>query len=235
MKNYLKFPIALLIVALGLLLSYCSEDDGLDTLGKEPTVTMRFFDITNLLKIAERDSMVTMQLNFVDSIRDTLQSLLAVSPSPTLDSVRLRDSLVAELDTLNNLITELRDTASTITSGNLAINSLTGEGAPGDLVFDSATSHTFPLSTTDDFSKFFINIDGQIDTLEVVYSRNTLKENSDIIIQALQLRVEAHTYDSIKMYCDDSLACTIFGDSPRQICLDSLTCISDDARLDIFF
>ncbi|HBH24328.1 MAG TPA: hypothetical protein DDY13_13005 [Cytophagales bacterium] len=203
-KNYIfapkgvgmkHWPIIFLTVVAAILLS--CEEDCLDcgVLNKEPFINLEF-RAQSIIDTLETET-------------DSLDSLIIVK-NIELDSLTGDDSLqlaneIQELSTWNDsLKTSLRDFEN-----GLVTVSITGDGANFLESFQDTTNNFFriPLNMNADISEIYFDYFNMIDTLRLSYRREVYTTLDEVRIEAVNLLVDYHSFDSLSDPSCDPTEC----------------------------
>ncbi len=167
-----------------------------------PQVNLAFFDIDSLNKAQAEIILLTDSLQRVNERIQNGETGL----QPIADQLQIE-------------IAELEQAVQDLQAGRTRVDQVMAEGSAGTISFmDSATLFPFPLNPMADQSVFFITIGEDQDTIGVMYERRVWDTLDVVRIDAKNIQVMFHSYDSVKVICD-------------SVCLES----SNETILEIYF
>lgn len=194
-----------LILSFLALLTFSCEENEPEIMGIEPFFNIRFINQDSISKLD----------NSIDLINDELQniadSLVAIDSlennNEDANYTANKESLNDQKKLLTTDRTNLNKIITLIKTGKVKISSLKGQNSAGTITYqDSLTSYNFPLNTHADFSRFIITIADIDYSLDVLYSRETVEQERDVLIKALNFDViEYAGFDSVKISQRDSI------------------------------
>ena len=172
-------------------LSNCEECDECGPSSNETYVNLKFFNIDSLNKINV----------YLTDLQDTLFNLDEEIANGNEELVPVRDSI-------QNVYDYYLSVTVNIKNGKIKVNEVYGMNGFGPIYFtdsttnDSLVNFRFPIDMNNDVSSFIIHINGFTDTLKVQYNRRNTMDNYTVLLEAVDLSLVEHTYDSVRIICN---------------------------------
>ncbi|MEO1049495.1 MAG: hypothetical protein AAFX87_02670 [Bacteroidota bacterium] len=196
------------------------EENELSIDGIDPFLRVRFFDNDSItlvadsvaifdLRLEELDSLLGIISAEIDTARDSLNTADSLFYQNLLEQLEAQQtSLEEEESERDSVRTIFTDIQSRLNSGEILLDSLTGDGAALTETFDEVqTEYIFRLNPNADISTFFISIRGNIDTLSLGYERVTQVIERNILVQAQNLDTLDHSFLKLEINCQDTATC----------------------------
>jgi hypothetical protein len=192
----------------------CSEED-IQIEDLEPFINVKFLNNRSLATLNVSLANINSQISVITTRITEIDALVDKTPFLTE-----KDSLNAEKVKLTAEKTAVNKLIDNINKGLVHFTELQAAGGTNPIPSkDTIGVHQFPLNSNATKSRFFITIDGIIDTIEFEYKLDTIFVENAIKIRAFMPTVIFNSFDSVS---DIS-------------CKNSTTCISNDASLTIYF
>ena len=172
-------------------LSNCEECDECGPSSSETYVNLKFFNIDSLNKINV----------YLADLQDTLFNL-------DEEIANGNEGLVPVRDSIQNVYDYYLSVTVNIKNGKIKVNEVYGMNGFGPIYFtdsttnDSLVNFRFPIDMNNDVSSFIIHINGFTDTLKVQYNRRNTMDNYTVLLEAVDLSLVEHTYDSVRIICN---------------------------------
>jgi SMC interacting uncharacterized protein involved in chromosome segregation len=195
---------------------------------KEPAVKVRFFNIDSLQKINSAIAAIDTAVKHLTTEKTALTTQLsALNTSLTSLNKQITEGnndLIPERDSVQAAIAEakarqteitteqaalaaakasLTKTAAVINKGTILITSITANGNKVSYS-DSASTFSLPLNMNATSQVYYFEIDGKVDSLELVYSfveELTAKSYTRLIGTNIERTDDKFSFDSVKVYC----------------------------------
>jgi SMC interacting uncharacterized protein involved in chromosome segregation len=221
--NYLHI---LVFLFAGTLLWSCLRE--VEPYEKEPAVKVRFFNIDSLQKINSAIAAIDTAVKHLTTEKTALTTQLsALNTSLTSLNKQITEGnndLIPERDSVQAAIAEakarqteitteqaalaaakasLTKTAAVINKGTILITSITANGNKVSYS-DSASTFSLPLNMNATSQVYYFEIDGKVDSLELVYSfveELTAKSYTRLIGTNIERTDDKFSFDSVKVYC----------------------------------
>ncbi len=178
------------------------EDQELEIDNLSPSVSAKFINADSLQKLNALIANIDQQVALIEDSTAALDTL--ISNGDETDYSANFESLDNQEDSLKSVKSTYNSIKTTINSGLLLIDQITGNGADV-LTFDgdSLTGYNLPLDVRSDFSELFIEIQGIEHSVNFSYTRDTLLSEGSIIVEANNLNITNATgFDSVYFFCD---------------------------------
>jgi len=209
-KQFLFLPPFMRIISDILLLTTCLSllclascgDDELEVDTITPTVKAKFINGDSLQKVKTLITEINAEITAIDDSVAALETLIDEGDETDYTENFLSlDEKRDELTTEKSSVTKIK---TTIESGDVFIQKISGTGAIGEITFtDSSTSYSLPLNVNADISDFLIQINDTEYGVSLSYERDTLLKEGFIAIEANQIKlIEFSAFDSVKFPCD---------------------------------
>jgi len=178
------------------------EEQELEIDNLSPSVSAKFVNADSLQKLDVLIADINEQIAQITDSSEVLDSL--IDSGDPIDYSANFESLDDKEDSLKSAKSTYNSVKTTINSGLLLVDQITGSGADA-LTFDgdSLTGYNLPLDVRSDFSELLIEIQGNAYSVNFSYQRDTILAEGAIIIEANNLNiVNATGFDSVYFFCD---------------------------------
>ena len=163
--------------------------------------------------ISFNDSIITILSDSLDSIKILLDSGLVEFRQDSLllsdEIAELSDvniSLQSEADSITEISTEVGTEIALVESGSVLVDTITSLIQNTSILFtDSASVYSLPLEISSTETPYSFSIDGNQYELNLTYEvRQSLNIEREVTIEAFNVGVSSHTFDSLFIQCSTS-------------------------------